>query len=105
MIKIKNKNKKIFGYGAAAKGNTMINYCGIKSDLIDYVIDKNKFKQNKYLPGSRIPIVSEKLIKKLKPNYIVIIPWNISKEISLDLKYVRKWGCKFIVCQPNVKIF
>lgn len=105
LINLRNKNKKIFGYGAAAKGNTIINFCGIKSDLINYVIDKNSFKQNKYLPGSRIPIVSEKIIKKLKPDYIVIIPWNISKEISSDLKYVRKWGCKFIVCQPNVKVF
>ncbi len=105
ILKIKKKKKVIFGYGAAAKGNTMINFCGLKSDLIKYVIDKNKFKQKKFLPGSRIPIVSEKLIKKEKPDYIIIFPWNIAKEISSSLKYTRKWGCKFIVYHPKVKIF
>lgn len=105
IIKIKKQNKTIFGYGAAAKGNTMLNFCGIKSDMINYVIDKNEFKQNKYLPGSRIPIVSEKFIKKIKPDFIVIFPWNIAKEISLSLNYIRKWGGKFIIYHPKVKIF
>ncbi len=105
LLKIQKKKKVIFGYGAAAKGNTMINFCGLKNDIIKYVIDKNKFKQKKFLPGSRIPIVSEKLILKEKPDYIIIFPWNISKEISSSLKYTRKWGCKFIVYHPKVKIF
>ena len=105
ILKIKKQNKTIFGYGAAAKGNTMLNFCGIKSDMINCVVDKNEFKQNKYLPGSRIPIVSEEFIKREKPNFIVIFPWNIAKEISLSLSYVRKWGCKFIIYHPKVKIF
>ena len=73
--------------------------------MINYIIDKNEFKQNKYLPGSRIPIVSEKFIKKNKPDFIVIFPWNIAKEISLSLSYIRKWGGKFIIYHPKVKIF
>lgn len=105
LLRIKSKNKIIVGYGAAAKGNTMMNFCGIKNDLIRFVVDKNKFKQNKFLPGSCIPIVSEKLIKYTKPDYIIIFPWNISKEIANDLNYVRKWNCKFIVYQPRIKIF
>ncbi len=104
LIELKNKKKTIFGYGAAAKGNTMINFCGIKNDLIDYVVDKNSYKQGKFLPGSRIPIVSENFIRKTKPDYIVIIPWNIAEEIKKDLKYVKGWGCKFIIYQPQVKI-
>ena len=72
--------------------------------MIDYVVDKNLYKQGKFLPGSRIPIVSESFIKKIKPEYIVIIPWNITKEIKKDLNYVKGWGCKFIVYQPQVKI-
>ena len=78
------KNKNIIGYGAAAKGNTMINLCGIKNDLINFVVDKNKFKQKKFLPGSCIPIVPEKFIRRTKPNFIIIFPWNISKEISKE---------------------
>ena len=105
LLKIQKKKKVIFGYGAAAKGNTMINFCGLKNDIIKNIINKNKFKQKKFLPGSRIPIVSEKLILKEKPDYIIIFPWNISKEISSSLKYTRKWGCKFIVYHPKVKIF
>jgi hypothetical protein len=105
LLKIKSRNKTIVGYGAAAKGNTMINFCGIKNDLLSYVVDKNKFKQNKFLPGSCIPIVSDKLIKKNKPDYIVIFAWNISKEIINSLSYVRKWNCKFIVYQPKLKVF
>ena len=104
LIELKKRKKTIFGYGAAAKGNTMINFCGIKNDLIDYVVDKNLYKQGKFLPGSRIPIVSESFIKKKKPEYIVIIPWNIAEEIKKDLNYVKGWGCKFIVYQPQVKI-
>ena len=83
----------------------MINFCGIRKDLIKFVVDKNKFKQNKFLPGSCIPIVSDKLIKKVKPDFIVIFPWNIYREIIDDLNYVRSWNCKFILYQPKLKIF
>jgi SAM-dependent methyltransferase len=105
LLRLKKKNKNIIGYGAAAKGNTMINLCGIKNDLINFVVDKNKFKQKKFLPGSCIPIVAEKFIKRTKPNFIIIFPWNISKEISKELNYVRSWKCKFITYQPSLKIF
>jgi len=105
LLSLKKKNKNIIGYGAAAKGNTMINLCGIKNDIINFVVDKNKFKQKKFLPGSCIPIVHEKFIRSTKPNFIIIFPWNISKEIAKDLNYVRSWKCKFITYQPSLKIF
>ena len=95
---------KICAYGAAAKGNTFLNYCGIKKDLIPYVIDRNTYKQNKYLPGSLIPIYDEDFLIKDKPDFIIIIPWNLSSEIIKQLNYARDWGCKFITYIPNLAI-
>lgn len=77
LLEAQKKNKKVIGYGAAAKGNTLLNFCGVKNDLISFVVDKASSKQGKYLPGSRIPVASEKEIKKLKPDYVIIFPWNI----------------------------
>ena len=102
--KSKNENKKIIGYGAAAKGNTLLNYTNVKSDLIKFVVDNNKFKQNKYLPGSKIKILNGKFIKKLKPDYILILPWNIKKEIKKQLSYVKEWKCRFVVAIPKLQI-
>jgi hypothetical protein len=103
LLKEKKNNKKIYGYGAAAKASTLINYCGIKNDLIEAVYDKAKSKQNKFLPGSHIPIVHPNNIKKDKPDLIIIFPWNLSKEIIKNLNYVKKWNCKFIVVIPKIK--
>ena len=105
MLKEKSIGKSIIGYGAAAKGNTFLNYCGIKQDLIDYVVDASPYKQNMYLPGSHIPIMSESEILKTKPDYILILPWNIKDEISNQLSYIRDWGGKFIVAIPSIDIF
>ena len=105
LIQNKLKNKKVIGYGAAAKGNTLLNYCGIKGNTyIDYVVDKSPIKQKKFLPGSRILVEPESKIKKSKPDYIIIFPWNIKKEIIDQLSYVRKWNCKFVTFIPKLKI-
>jgi len=104
LIKEKKKGKKIIGYGAAAKGNTLLNYAGVRQDLISFVVDKNPDKQGKYLPGSRIPIVDESHIRSFKPDYIIIFPWNIKEEIIRQLSYVREWGAEFITAVPELKI-
>ena len=102
MIDIKNMNQNIVAYGAAAKGNTLLNYCGIRQDFIDYAVDLNPIKQNMYLPGSHIPVFSPDIIKETKPEYILILPWNIKDEIIEQLSYTREWGCKFLIPIPIV---
>lgn len=103
LIELKSKGKAVVGYGAAAKGNTLFNYCGIKSDMIDYVADLSPYKQNFYLPGSLIPVVEPKRIRETKPDYVIIIPWNIKDEIMQQLSFIREWGGKFITLIPEVK--
>lgn len=96
--------KKVAAYGAAAKGNTLLNFCGIKSDLIDFVVDANPHKQNKFLPGSHIPVVNENYLKEIKPDFVIIFPWNLTEEISHQLSYIKEWGGQFVVPIPNVKV-
>ena len=105
LIELKDLNKKIIGYGAAAKGNTLLNYCGVKTDFIDYVVDASPHKQNKYLPGSHIPVYDSNMISATKPDYIVILPWNLKDEISGQLEYIRQWEGKFITFIPEVCVF
>jgi 2-polyprenyl-3-methyl-5-hydroxy-6-metoxy-1,4-benzoquinol methylase len=104
LISAKRSGKKVFAYGAAAKGNTLINYSGIRGDLIQAVVDRNPAKQGKFLPGSRIPIVSEDELKIEQPDYIVILPWNLRQEITEQLSYCRAWGAKFVVAVPSVQV-
>lgn len=104
LLKLKQNGKKIVAYGAAAKGNTLLNYAGIKSDIIEFVVDKSPYKQGKFLPGSHIPIVPEQRIQELKPDYILIFPWNIKEEIMYQIDYVREWDCKFLIAIPYLKI-
>lgn len=104
LLEAKAAGKKIAAYGAAAKGNTLLNYCGVKSDLIDFVVDASPHKQGKYMPASHIPIVSEEKINKEKPDYILILPWNLKDEIIQQLGYTKKWGCRFVVAIPGVEI-
>ena len=85
------------GYGAPAKGNTLLNYCGIRSDFLDYTVDANPNKQNLFLPGTHIPIRHPDQIKIDEPDYILILPWNIKEEIMEQLSYVHAWGGKFII--------
>ena len=104
LLKAKADGKKIAAYGAAAKGNTLLNYCGIKTDLIDFVVDANPHKQHKFLPGSHIPVVAENVLQEAKPDYIIIFPWNIKDEIVEQLKYVRDWGGQFVIAIPELQI-
>jgi len=100
----KQCGKKVVAYGAAAKGNTLINYCGIKKDLVEFVVDASPHKRGKFLPGSHIPIVNEERIKEEKPDYVLILPWNIREEIMKQLNYIRDWGGKFVVAIPKMEI-
>lgn len=104
LLQTKAENKKVIAYGAAAKGNTLLNYCGIKNDLIDFVVDKAPLKVCKYLPSSHIPIVSEDKIKAAKPSFVVIFPWNIKEEIIEQLSYIKEWGGQFVVAVPTLEI-
>jgi SAM-dependent methyltransferase len=101
LCKAKAEKKVVVAYGAAAKGNTMLNFAGVRSDLISYVVDRNPSKQGKWLPGSRIPILDEGQLRKSKPDYILILPWNLQKEIVQQLDYARGWGATFVVAQPE----
>ncbi len=105
LIQQKKSGNKVAAYGAAAKGNTLLNYCGIKNDFIEFVVDKSPHKQNKYLPGSHIPVVSEDMLKTERPDYVIILPWNIKDEITEQLSYIRNWNGHFVVLVPDIRIF
>lgn len=104
LIKAKREGKKVMAYGAAAKGNTLLNYAGIRSDLLPFVVDRNPAKQHKYLPGSRIPIVEELMIRQEKPDYVLILPWNLRYEVTKQLEYIREWGGEFVTAVPTLEI-
>ena len=104
LLQQKRAGKKVAAYGAAAKGNTLLNYCGIKNDMISFVVDANPNKQNKFMPASHIPIVTEEFIRNEKPDFIIILPWNIKDEIIKQLNYVNSWGGKFVVPIPHLQI-
>lgn len=104
LLEQKTSGKTVAAYGAAAKGNTLLNYCGIKSDLIDFVVDANPHKQNKYLPASHIPVLSEAHLKEARPDFVLILPWNLRDEITKQLAYIREWGGQFVVPIPTVEI-
>ena len=104
LIQAKAENKKVAGYGAAAKGNTLLNYAGVKPDLIPYICDLAESKQGKYTPGSHIPILDRSYLKEDKPDYVIIFPWNIAEEIINDNKYISEWGGRFVVAVPSLEI-
>jgi SAM-dependent methyltransferase len=104
LLKQKKQGNKVAAYGAAAKGNTLLNYCEVKNDLINFVVDASPHKQGMFLPGSHIPVVAEEMIKLNKPRYILILPWNLKDEIINQLNYVNKWGAKFILPIPRLEI-
>jgi len=100
LIEAKQAGKKVAAYGAAAKGNTLLNYAGVRPDLLPWVVDRNPAKQGKYLPGSRIPIVSETHLRGERPDYVVILPWNLREEVMTQLEYIREWGGQFVTAVP-----
>lgn len=104
LLQAKADGKRVVGYGAAAKGNTLLNYAGVKADLLSWVADANPHKQGKYLPGSRIPIVSPEQIELEKPDYILVLPWNLLHEVSQQLAQVRQWDGRFVIAVPELTV-
>jgi hypothetical protein len=104
LIDLKEKGKTVVGYGAPGKGNTLLNYCGIRKDFLDYTVDRNPAKHGMYLPGSLIPVYSPDMIRETKPDYVFILPWNLKKEIMEQMSYIREWGGKFIIPIPKPEI-
>jgi hypothetical protein len=92
-------------YGAAAKGNTLLNFAGVRPDLLSYAVDKNPAKQGQYLPGSHIPVVSEAHLRAHKPQRILILPWNLRSEVAEQLDYTRSWGAQMVVAVPRLEVF
>lgn len=104
LIEAKEQGKSVVGYGAPAKGNTLLNYCGIRTDFLEYTVDRSPYKQEHLLPGVRIPIFHPEKIRETKPDYVLILPWNIRDEVMQQMSFVKEWGGRFIVPIPEVKI-
>jgi len=104
LIEMKRAGRRVVGYGAPAKGNTLLNYCGIRTDFIEYTVDRSEHKQGRFLPGSRIPIFAPDRIRETKPDLVLILPWNLRREIAEQLSYIREWGGQFVVPIPRVEV-
>ena len=104
LIKAKAEGKRICGYGAPGKGNTLLNYAGIGTDFLDFTVDRNPYKQGKFLPGTHIPIYAPERLDEAKPDYILILPWNFKDEIMKQLAPAREWGARFIIPIPEATI-
>jgi SAM-dependent methyltransferase len=104
LVQLKEQGKKICGYGAPGKGNTLLNYCGIGTDFLDFTVDRNPYKHGRFTPGMHIPIHPVSAIDEARPDYILILPWNLRREIVAQMRYTKQWGCKFIVPIPHVHI-
>lgn len=104
LIQLKRSGKRIVGYGAPGKGNTFLNYCGIRTDFLDFTVDRNTYKQGKFLPGTHIPIYKPEEIFKIRPDYVFILPWNFTEEIMKQLNGIREWGGQFIIAIPEPRI-
>ncbi|MFT5166254.1 MAG: 2-polyprenyl-3-methyl-5-hydroxy-6-metoxy-1,4-benzoquinol methylase [Saprospiraceae bacterium] len=104
LIQVKREGKTVVGYGAPGKGNTLLNYCGIRTDFMDYTVDRSPHKQGNFLPGTRIPIYAPEKIKETKPDYVLILPWNLKKEISSQMSFIKDWGGKFVIPIPEVTV-
>jgi SAM-dependent methyltransferase len=104
LIEAKRAGKSVVGYGAPGKGNTLLNYCGIRTDFLDYTVDRNPYKQGKFTPGTRIPILDPEMIRKTRPDYIFVLPWNLADEIMSQMAYVREWGAKFVLPIPVLRV-
>jgi hypothetical protein len=95
----------VVGYGAPAKGNTLLNYCGIRSDLLPYTVDRSPHKQGLFLPGTRIPVHAPERIAETRPDYVLILPWNLREEIMSQLAFIRDWGGRFVTPVPEVRVW
>ena len=104
LIEQKNAGRSIVGYGAPGKGNTLLNYCGIRTDILDYTVDRNPSKQNTYTPGTHIPILDPAVLRETKPDFVFILPWNLRDEITNEHSYVREWGGRFVTPIPHIEV-
>jgi SAM-dependent methyltransferase len=104
LIRLRREGRQVAAYGAPGKGNTLLNYCGIRSDMIEYTVDKNPYKQGKYLPGTHIPIYSPERIDETRPDFILLLPWNLERELTAQLAHVREWGAQLIVPIPRPEV-
>ncbi len=104
LIEAKRTGKRIAGYGAAAKGNTLLNFCGIRADFLDYVVDRSPYKQGRFLPGTHLPILAPEQLAVTKPDYVLILPWNIAPEVMEQMAHIRDWGGRFVVPIPRVTV-
>lgn len=105
LIQAKRNGKRVAGYGAPGKGNTLLNYCGIRTDFLDYTVDRNPHKQGMFLPGTHVPIYSPELIRQTRPDFLLILPWNLRDEIIKQNAFIREWGGQFVVPIPEVKVY
>lgn len=105
LIDAKAAGKRVVGYGAPGKGNTLLNYCGIRTDFVDFTVDRNPYKQGKFLPGTHIPIYHPDKIAQVQPDYVLILPWNFKEEIMAQMSFIRSWGGKFVVPIPAARVF
>ena len=103
LLAAKRDGRRVAAYGAAAKGNTLLNFAGVRPDLLEFVVDRNPAKQGKFLPGSRIPIVGEEYLKGTTPSEIVILPWNLGEEVKNQLQYCTEWGGRFVTAVPYLQ--
>jgi hypothetical protein len=104
LIRLRREGKRVAGYGAPGKGNTLLNYCGIRTDFLEFTVDRNSYKQGRFLPGTHIPIHPVERIRQRRPDYILILPWNLRNEIVAQLAYARDWGARFIVPIPTARV-
>jgi hypothetical protein len=104
LIGARESGKSVVGYGAPAKGNTLLNYCGVRSDLLDYTVDRSPYKQGRFLPGVHIPIHAPERIMQTRPDYVLILPWNLKEEIVHQIAGIRAWGGRFVVPVPETKV-
>jgi hypothetical protein len=104
LIRLKRQGKRIAGYGAPGKGNTLLNYCGIGTDFLDFTVDRNTYKQGLYLPGTHIPILAPDAMVRHRPDFVFILPWNVRDEIISQLQYIHDWGGQFIVPIPQARV-
>ena len=105
LIAAKQEGKRVVGYGAPAKGNTLLNYCGVRTDFMDYTVDRSPHKQGHFLPGVHIPIHSPEKVRETRPDYLLILPWNLREEVMEQMAFIRDWGGKFVVPIPEVKVY
>ena len=105
LISARQQGKRVVGYGAPAKGNTLLNYCGVRTDLIDYTVDRSPHKQGHFLPGVHIPIYAPEKVRETRPDYLFILPWNLREEVMQQMAFIREWGGQFVVPIPEVKVY